>query len=563
MNTQEYIEIAGLRARMGEKVQGEFTLGGEFTMPGCLIRGAKEGKTMLITAGIHAGEYNGIETLTQMAEQISAKDVRGTLMLVKVVAREAFENRTGSLIDGKENLNRVFPGKINGTKAERLAFHLNREMIAKADYYIDLHGGDIFENLTPYVYYAGKADEAVVAKSRDMAKIVDVPYMVKSNVSMGGAYNYAATTGVPSILIERGGMGRCDIEAVGSMRKDVLNILNYLDFYDTDWERQSHYPLDVEDITYQYAEHFGLWQPTKQPGDLIGAGELIGTVTDYDNRVIERAIAQYDAVILYQTESLQVTENGPMIAYGKIVQEGDQRKERIKNYWGKRSESFLVQRRHELHDPISDRWMREIFKYFPKDRKLNILDVGCGAGYFSILLAKEGHTCTGIDLTPEMIDAANVLAKEEGVDCTFAVMDAEHPDFPEGSFDCIICRNLVWTLPHPEEAYHSWSKLVKKGGLMLIFDADYGKDNNSDRVTLPKNHAHNMIGNDMMVENELIKQSLPISSYSRPAWDLDALGRQCVDTVTVDLQAGKKIYKKIDEFYNPVPVFAICAKTEE
>ena len=70
------------------------------------------------------------------------------------------------------------------------------------------------EQLTPYVYYAGKAAPEVAAMSRKMAEQVDVPYMVKSEVASGGSYNYAASCGIPSILIERGGMGSRTMEEV-------------------------------------------------------------------------------------------------------------------------------------------------------------------------------------------------------------------------------------------------------------------------------------------------------------------------------------------------------------
>ena len=76
-------------------------------------------------------------------------------------------------------------------------------------------------SLRPYVYYAGRADREVSAMSRRMAEQVDVPYMVKSDVASGGAYNYAASQGIPSILIERGGMGGWNSEEVRSTRRDV------------------------------------------------------------------------------------------------------------------------------------------------------------------------------------------------------------------------------------------------------------------------------------------------------------------------------------------------------
>ena len=390
-----------------------------------------------------------------------------------------------------------------------------------------------------------------------MAEQVDVPYMVRSNVASGGSYNYAASQGIPSILIERGGMGDWNYEEVRSTRRDVRNILCHMGLYQGIKDFRTYYPLDVADVRYQDAEEDGLWYPFKKVGDMIQEGDILGEVRDYEGKVKEVSIAEFDGVLLYQTGTLQVLGNGPMVTYGRIVSPYDERKERIVNYWEKRSDSFLEQRRQELHSEMAERWMKEIRAQMPEGENLRILDVGCGAGFFSILLAKAGHQVTGIDLTPDMIKNARILAKEENADCEFLVMDAENPEFPDGSFDMIISRNLTWTLPHVRHAYGEWIRVLKKGGVLLNFDANYGITDFSNVEDLPENHAHNMLGDDMMRECEELKRQLPISSYSRPAWDLETLGAMELKEFRVDLGISSRIYLEKDAFYNPTPLFML------
>ena len=142
---------------------------------------------MLITAGVHAGEYVGIQAAIELAQKLKIHKVTGTVIIVKVMNVPAFEKRNGSLgLTDHKNLNREFPGNPEGTEMERLAWAVTRELQSAADYYIDLHSGDDYEQLTPYVYYAGMAEEKVVNESRRMAEQVDVPYMVRSNVASGG-----------------------------------------------------------------------------------------------------------------------------------------------------------------------------------------------------------------------------------------------------------------------------------------------------------------------------------------------------------------------------------------
>lgn len=531
---------------------------GEFRLPAAVLHGTRPGKTMLITAGVHGGEYVGIQAAIELSQKLKIQKVAGTIIIVKVINVPAFERRNGSmgLTDGK-NLNREFPGNPKGTEMERLAWAISHELQPAADYYIDLHSGDDYEQLTSYVYYAGMADEETVSQSRRMAEQVDVPYMVRSNVASGGAYNYAASQGIPSILIERGGMGAWTSEEVRSTRRDVRNILCHLGIYQGKKDYRTYYPLDVTDICYQDASRDGLWYPFKKPGDMIREGEILGEVRDYEGGLLELSVAEYDGVILYQTGTLQVLGDGPMIAYGKIVNPYDERKERIVSYWEKRSGDFLEHKRAELHSPMSERWLYEIKNQLPQDRNLRVLDVGCGAGFFSVLLAKEGYQVTGVDLTPDMIENARILAAEEKTACDFLVMDAENLSFADESFDVVISRNLTWTLPDVKSAYREWVRVLKKGGILLNFDANYGLSDFTDLSELPDNHAHQEIDDSMMRECEEIKRQLPISSYSRPAWDLETLGAMKLQEFSVDLGLSSRIYVEKDEFYNPTPMFML------
>ena len=547
----------------GKKKSGFLRIGGEFQLPATILHGEQPGKTVLITAGIHAEEYVGIQSALELSEMLKVQKIAGTVVIVKVVNRKAFELRSGSDSheDGK-NLNRVFPGNREGTWSERLAYAIEKELLSIADYYIDLHSGDSYEQLTPYVYYAGAAAKEVVEQSREMAQQADVPYMVGSNVAMGGCYNYAASLGIPSILLERGQMGGWTKEESHSTRRDVRNILCHLGIYQGEKDYRNYYPLEVKDLCYQAANEQGLWYPCKKPGDMIQQGDMLGVIKDYEGKILEVCKAEYGGVILYQTGSLQVQESGSVIAYGRISRESDSRKEQIAGYWSKRSDSFQAQRRAELHSSMADRWLLEIQKYLPQ-RKLKILDVGCGSGFFTILLGKQGHEVLGTDLTPDMIEKSRELAKEVGVDCKFEIMDAENLDFPDETFDVVISRNLTWTLPDAGHAYEEWCRVLKKGGILLNFDANYGSSNFADTSHLPENHTHNQVGMDMMQECEEIKRQLPISSYIRPAWDIETLGNLGILELSLDLGVGKRIYIEKDEFYNPVPIFTLCGKKEE
>lgn len=236
-------------------------------------------------------------------------------------------------------------------------------------------------------------------------------------------------------------------------------------------------------------------------------------------------------------------------------------KNRIVNYWTKRSHDFSNLREREQASEVGQKWLMEIEKNLPENRAMKILDVGCGTGIFSLMLTEKGHDAIGIDLTEHMILHARELAEKQQSSARFFCMDAENPNFPDNSFDVVIARNLTWTLPHVEQAYSQWLRILKRGGVLLNFDADYGHDGyNKKDCKLPPEHAHCTMAPDMLQEYEDIKCNLSISRKSRPSWDVLLLDSIGYINITVDKDISSRIYKEKNQFYNPTPMFLIRAE---
>ena len=232
-------------------------------------------------------------------------------------------------------------------------------------------------------------------------------------------------------------------------------------------------------------------------------------------------------------------------------------KDRITDYWSQRAENFAEQRIREFSSGKHELWMKEFKQYIPMDKRLKILDVGTGTGFFALLLADAGHHVIGIDLTENMVEEARKTAAELHIQADFYRMDAEAPGFAPGTFDVIVSRNLTWTLPHLGEAYKAWRRLLKKGGLLLNFDADYCHEK-EDQV-LPADHAHKQIPGRLLEEYEMIKEELRDGQKSRPYWDRELLQDAGFHDITVDPGVWKRIYGNVDEFYNPTPIFRVAA----
>ena len=234
--------------------------------------------------------------------------------------------------------------------------------------------------------------------------------------------------------------------------------------------------------------------------------------------------------------------------------------ERVKSYWTNRSASFLEQRIREFHSPLKERWITEFNNYIPQKIGLKILDIGCGTGFFTGILSQMGHEVIGIDLTKEMIHLATVFANQEKFDAKFLVMDAQNLEFKDASFDIVISRNVTWTLPDVPKAYQEWLRVLKKGGLLINIDGNYGATSMTDTSHLPQHHAHHHLSQDTLTECEMIQRSLTISSEVRPHWDVQFLLNQEVNSLHIDQSISQRIYLEKDEFYNPTPLFLLCAK---
>ncbi len=197
-------------------------------MPVTVVRGADEGPVVLVTGGVHGGEYPGIEAAIRLARSLEPEQVRGTVVAVHPVSLPAFHARQQYLVpdDGK-NLNRQFPGKACGTVSERMAWTL-MEVARRADAWVDLHGGDIHEALVPFMIYSDVADPEVVAASRSMAEVYGIENVIASASVKGGTYSAAAAEGIPCILAEAGQVGQLDDESVAVHLRGCRNVLRHV-----------------------------------------------------------------------------------------------------------------------------------------------------------------------------------------------------------------------------------------------------------------------------------------------------------------------------------------------
>ena len=289
--------IRDVSAQSGERAQGFITIGetasGPMRFPLVIINGADDGPILCLTSGVHATEYAPIDAVMRVVQSLDPSKLRGAVIAVPVVNMRMFDSRTGfvSPLDGL-NLNKVAPGRPDGSASEILAGVLLDEVIGRAAYHIDLHAGDLGEMLLPFAGYALTGDQELDAQGEALARLYS-PKLISLATSDGkippfaDGICYAATRrGVVSIFAESGGNGTLEDADVRVHVDGVTTVMRHLRMIDgtptTPGPRVS-----ARDRKVVRATRAGLLRLRVRIGDELVAGQEVAEVCNVFGEVVE------------------------------------------------------------------------------------------------------------------------------------------------------------------------------------------------------------------------------------------------------------------------------------
>jgi predicted deacylase len=319
------LRIRGVAAERGRRAQGFITIGetasGPMQFPVVIINGNDDGPILCLTSGVHATEYAPIDAVMRIVQSIDPATLRGAVIAVPVVNMRMFDSRTGfvSPLDGL-NLNKVAPGRADGSASEVLAGVLLDEVIGRAAYHIDLHAGDLGEMLLPFAGYALTGKHDLDTQGEALARLYSPKLISLANGDgkippfADGICHAATRRGIVSIFAESGGNGTLEEADVRVHVDGVTNVMRYLGMIDG----QAPTPgprVSARDRKVVRATRAGLLRLRVKIGDELVAGQEVAEVCNVFGEVVETVRSSGEGIAGLVWAHKVVNTGDPIVRY--------------------------------------------------------------------------------------------------------------------------------------------------------------------------------------------------------------------------------------------------------
>lgn len=272
------ITIAGTSIELGQDVKIDLNVARlpshtMINIPVHVYRGKEDGPVLLLMAGMHGDEVNGIEIIRRMVVDKSIFPEKGTLIVIPILNIFGFLNYSREVPDGKD-VNRSFPGSTRGSLASRIAHLFMKEIFPHVDYGIDFHTGGGSRSNYPQIRC--KVD---IPSHFELAQIFGAPFLLNAKLRDKSLRKEATLKGKPIIVYEAGEAERFDEFAIEQGIAGTLRVMNHLEICDHPVEPTTNSIL-FQTSSWIRAKKSGLFRSFIKPGDAVSKNQLLGSITD-------------------------------------------------------------------------------------------------------------------------------------------------------------------------------------------------------------------------------------------------------------------------------------------
>jgi ubiquinone/menaquinone biosynthesis C-methylase UbiE len=157
----------------------------------------------------------------------------------------------------------------------------------------------------------------------------------------------------------------------------------------------------------------------------------------------------------------------------------------IRHHWDRRADTFDEETGHGLvSEEQRSAWL-DLLSRLSGSPPRRVLDVGCGTGFLALRFAELGHTVTGIDLSPQMIDRARRKAEQANLQIEFRVGNAVATECAGENYDLVVGRHVIWNLPDPGQGVREWLRVLRPGGRLVLIEGKWADNDVAELCHTP------------------------------------------------------------------------------
>ena len=295
--TNKPITIGETQINPGERANVSLPVADLYTstslsMPVHVICGRHAGPVLFVSAAIHGDELNGVEIIRRLLKRKVLRSIRGTLLAVPIVNVHGFLHQSRYLPD-RRDLNRSFPGSPKGSIAARLANTFNQQILANADYGIDLHTGAINRSNLPQI--RANLDDA---ETLAFANVFGAPVIINSNIRDGSLRECASERGMPMLIYEAGEALRFDETGIRAGIRGILSAMRHIGMLPDGKGPQRVTPIVARSTQWVRAGNSGIVSAKVKLGSTVNSGQQLATISDPLGDDEEKVIAPFDGIVI-------------------------------------------------------------------------------------------------------------------------------------------------------------------------------------------------------------------------------------------------------------------------
>jgi uncharacterized protein len=279
-------------------------------IPVFVFRSKHKGPTILLSAGMHGEETNGIEIIRKIITREEIKNLNhGNIIAIPVINSVSFLFGSRDLPDGRD-LNRCFPGNKNGSIGSRIAFDIMTQIVPLIDFGVDFHTGGAKISNSPQIRCVFEFPENLA-----LAEKFSAPLIIDSKYREGTFRKEAAKKNKPILVYEGGESMRFDYNAINEGVNGCLRLMKSYQMIDTDIP--NNYSVKITKDIWIRANTSGLFHMNKINGAFVSKGDLLGVICNPFGNIERKILSTTDGYIVGVNNQPVVNEGDALIHIGR------------------------------------------------------------------------------------------------------------------------------------------------------------------------------------------------------------------------------------------------------